>query len=128
VIQPDVVWFDEVGIADVPQVGGKNASLGEMHQFLASAGVKVPDGFATTASAYRRFVQVNGLAPKVKDRIDRYHSGASSLAETGAALRRMFLDSTFPQEMVDGIVAFYRNSPRNPGEEPRGGRAQQRDR
>lgn len=107
-VQPDVVWFDEVGIADVPQVGGKNASLGEMHQFLASAGVKVPDGFATTASAYRRFVQVNGLAPKVKDQIDRYHSGASSLAETGAALRRMFLDSTFPQEMVDGIVTFYR--------------------
>jgi pyruvate,water dikinase len=108
VIQPDAVWFDEVGIADVPQVGGKNASLGEMHRFLANAGVKVPDGFATTASAYRRFVQVNGLAPMVKDQIDRYHSGASSLAETGAALRRMFLDSTFPQDLVDGIVTFYR--------------------
>ena len=52
----NVRWFTEVGLADLDQVGGKNASLGEMIGSLTSAGVNVPDGFATTADAYRRFV------------------------------------------------------------------------
>ena len=55
-----VMWFDEIGMADVPLVGGKNASLGEMIRTLQSEGVRVPDGFATTAAAYRSFVAANG--------------------------------------------------------------------
>jgi phosphoenolpyruvate synthase (EC 2.7.9.2) len=51
-----VLWFDEVGIADIPLVGGKNASLGEMIQQLTAKGVRVPNGFATTAHAYRYFM------------------------------------------------------------------------
>ena len=51
-----VCWFDELGLGDVARVGGKNASLGELRQALAPAGVRVPDGFATTAVAYRAFV------------------------------------------------------------------------
>ena len=60
---PDNVrWFAELGLADLEQVGGKNSSLGEMVANLSSAGVRVPDGFATTADAYRRFIGETGLA------------------------------------------------------------------
>ena len=52
----NVLWFSEIGLADLEQVGGKNSSLGEMVRNLSSAGVRVPDGFATTAEAYRRFL------------------------------------------------------------------------
>ncbi|NER32125.1 MAG: hypothetical protein F6J89_32120, partial [Symploca sp. SIO1C4] len=59
--QSFVLWFEEVGIADIPLVGGKNASLGEMIQQLTPQGVNVPTGFATTAYAYRYFIKAAGL-------------------------------------------------------------------
>ena len=52
-----ILWFKEIGIGDVARVGGKNASLGEMFQELASQGVRIPDGFAITADAYRYFMR-----------------------------------------------------------------------
>ena len=58
-------WFDDLGLGDVERVGGKNASLGEMVQHLSKAGVRVPDGFATTADAYRRFLAHEGLADRI---------------------------------------------------------------
>ena len=57
----NVRWFSQLGLADLEQVGGKNSSLGEMVANLTSAGVKVPDGFATTADAFRRFISQTGL-------------------------------------------------------------------
>ena len=57
-----IAWFSELSVADLDQVGGKNASLGEMIRNLTSAGVRVPDGFATTADAYRQFIEDSGLA------------------------------------------------------------------
>ena len=62
-----VLWFEEVGISDIPFVGGKNASLGEMIQQLSPKGVKVPTGFATTAYAYRYFVESAGLEIKLRE-------------------------------------------------------------
>ena len=62
---PTVAWFADLGLADLEQVGGKNASLGEMVRNLASAGVRVPDGFATTADAYRRFIGEAGLVEMI---------------------------------------------------------------
>jgi pyruvate, water dikinase len=62
----DIRWFRELGMGDLEQVGGKNASLGEMVSELASAGVMVPVGFATTADAYRRFLEGTGLAEKIR--------------------------------------------------------------
>ncbi|MGA2716058.1 MAG: PEP/pyruvate-binding domain-containing protein, partial [Bryobacteraceae bacterium] len=56
-----VLWFEEAGIEDIPLVGGKNASLGEMIRHLASEGVRVPGGFATTAYAYREFIRSGNL-------------------------------------------------------------------
>ena len=60
-----VLWFEEVGINDIPLVGGKNASLGEMIQQLAPKGVNVPTGFATTAHAFRYFIEQAGLKEKL---------------------------------------------------------------
>ncbi|MEX5312860.1 PEP/pyruvate-binding domain-containing protein, partial [Kocuria sp. CPCC 205233] len=65
---PEVRWFEELGIADVPLVGGKNASLGELVRELASRGVRVPGGFATSADAYRSYVEANGIGPALRDR------------------------------------------------------------
>ncbi len=61
-----VLWFEEVGIADIPLVGGKNASLGEMIQQLTPKGVSVPTGFATTSYSYRYFVEKAGLEQKLR--------------------------------------------------------------
>ncbi|MBG6058945.1 pyruvate,water dikinase [Cryobacterium sp. MP_M5] len=103
-----VVWFNEIGLADIPQVGGKNASLGEMVRSLASQGVRVPDGFATTADAYRAFITANGIEPALRHRLELFHSGEASLRATGDALRELFLGGEFPEEIADGIRVSYR--------------------
>jgi pyruvate, water dikinase len=64
----DIRWLDEMGSDDVPLVGGKNASLGEMIQHLRAEGVRVPGGFATTAAAYRRFLEHNELGRRCGNR------------------------------------------------------------
>jgi pyruvate,water dikinase len=71
----DVLWFSDLGLSDLDQVGGKNASLGEMVRNLASAGVKVPDGFATTADAYRRFLGGSGLDARIEGILEDLDSG-----------------------------------------------------
>ncbi|TFC18378.1 phosphoenolpyruvate synthase [Cryobacterium algoritolerans] len=103
-----VVWFNEIGLADIPQVGGKNASLGEMVRSLASQGVRVPDGFATTADAYRAFVTANGIEPALRRQLELFHSGEASLRATGDALRELFLGGEFPGEIAEGIRSSYR--------------------
>ena len=103
-----ILWFDKVGRADVPSVGGKNASLGEMVRELAGAGVRVPEGFATTAAAFRNFVEANHLADGIRSELGRYHDGKVSLAEAGAAIRARFLESEFPTETAEAIRAAYR--------------------
>ena len=112
-----IMWFEEIGIADVPAVGGKNASLGEMVRELAGAGVRVPEGFATAASAFREFVKSNGLASGMRAQLDRYHQGKASLAEIGKAIRSMFLDSEFPSETADAIRSAYRELCTRTGQE-----------
>ena len=103
-----IAWFEEVGMDDVAQVGGKNASLGEMVRALRTEGVRVPDGFATTASAYREYVATNGLAADMVARLAAMKSGKASLRETGAAIRRLFLDSDFPLPIASAIRGAYR--------------------
>jgi pyruvate,water dikinase len=110
-----VLWFADVGIADVARVGGKNASLGEMLRTLAAAGVRVPDGFATTAEAFRHHVTANGLAAPIAEALSAFHAGAASLQETGAALRRRFLDSEIPPATAEAIRAAYRELARRAG-------------
>ncbi len=103
-----VVWFENVGMGDVAQVGGKNASLGELIQSLKARGVRVPDGFATTAAAYRSFIAANGIEPAMRSRIRAYRAGDATLRETGEAIRELFLASDFPPDIADSIRAHYR--------------------
>ncbi|WP_349627223.1 phosphoenolpyruvate synthase [Leifsonia sp. C5G2] len=103
-----VLWFDEVGMDDVPRVGGKNASLGEMTGSLTPEGIRVPDGFATTASAYRAFVAENGIEPALREQLERYRSGAVTLREAGQELRRLFLSAEFPPAIADAVLRAYR--------------------
>lgn len=103
-----VLWFDEVGAADVARVGGKNASLGEMIRSLSAAGVAVPPGFATTAAAFRDYVAANGIGPRLAEWLEAFHAGRASLAETGAAIRRLFLDGQFPEATARAIADAYR--------------------
>jgi len=109
------VWFDQVGMSDVPRVGGKNASLGEMIRSLGGEGIRVPDGFATTASAYRRYVAENGIEPVLRERLALFRSGGASLRETGDALRELFLGGSFPQSTADAVVQAYRELGRRTG-------------
>jgi len=108
-------WFEQLRNRDVPLVGGKNASLGEMVATLKEAGIRVPDGFATTADAYRRFLADNGLDEKIRDRIGSFQKGSASLAETGEAIRRMIRRGRWPQALADEIVAAYRELGRRYG-------------
>src|SRR5688572_14225421 len=92
------VWFDDLGRGDVARVGGKNAALGEMIRSLAAEGVSVPPGFATTAAAYRRFIEVNHLEQEIRDALGELRDGKASLAEAGARLRRAMVRGDWPAE------------------------------
>ncbi|WP_426303278.1 phosphoenolpyruvate synthase [Arthrobacter sp. R-11] len=104
----NVLWFDEVGSADVPRVGGKNASLGELTRALSGQGVRVPAGFATTAGAFRRFVSTNRIGERLDAALAAYHEGRSSLREAGAAMRSGVLSASLPADLARDIVAAYR--------------------
>src|ERR1019366_3922518 len=98
---PFVVWFEHLGRGDVPLVGGKNASLGEMVCHLTQQGVRVPSGFATTADAYWRFVDANGLRETIAGLLGDLDSGKAPLAEAGSAIRRAFLRATWPADLAE---------------------------
>jgi pyruvate,water dikinase len=104
---PHVRWFETLDRGDVARVGGKNASLGEMVAHLAKQGVRVPPGFATTADAYWRYIEVNGLKERVAAALAELAAGKASLAETGAAIRRMILKGEWSPETAEAIRESY---------------------
>ncbi|UIJ46226.1 phosphoenolpyruvate synthase [Sphingomonas cannabina] len=110
-----IAWFDTIGRDDVPRVGGKNASLGEMINALGAHGVRVPGGFATTAHAYRSLVTECGIGDPLAEAIRAFRSGDRSLEETGEAIRRLFLDATLPPALAESVVAAYRALSRRAG-------------
>src|SRR6478735_6170172 len=92
----DILWFSELGLKDLDRVGGKNASLGEMVQNLTSAGVQVPDGFATTADAYRNFLADSGLDQKIADRLVGLDTDdVTALAAAGQEIRALMRETPF---------------------------------
>jgi len=103
-----VAWFETLRSGDVGKVGGKNASLGEMVRTLKAKGVRVPDGFATTADAFRAYVVANDIGNPLRERLASLKSGTASLHETGEAVRRLFLDGQFPQPIAQAICEAYR--------------------
>jgi pyruvate,water dikinase len=105
--QSSVLWFEDITIADVPTVGGKNASLGEMVRELAAKGVRVPAGFATTAEAYRDFIVSGGIKPAMRDQIRLYHAKEATLQEAGQAIRALILDSEIPDQLANAISTAY---------------------
>ncbi len=101
-------WFEEIGIEDVPLVGGKNASLGEMYRELAAKGVKVPNGFAITADAYRYFIKEAGLDARIRETLkDLDTHDIGNLRQRGGQVRRMILAETLPEDLREAIVAAY---------------------
>ncbi|BCW06228.1 phosphoenolpyruvate synthase [Arthrobacter sp. NtRootA1] len=104
----NVLWFSELGLSDLDQVGGKNASLGEMVRNLASAGVKVPGGFATTADAYRRFLSESGLDARIETILDGLDSGdVTALATVGQEIRDLIRVTPFPAGFEEEIRTAY---------------------
>ncbi|RLU89200.1 phosphoenolpyruvate synthase [Streptomyces griseocarneus] len=101
-----VIPFAELGRADVGVVGGKNASLGELITQLAPHGIRVPDGFATTADVYRELLGTGGLRERVTGHLARLHEGAP-LAEVGAAIRADILATPMPPALADEIAEAY---------------------
>ena len=112
---PQVLWFEQLSRVDVGRVGGKNASLGEMVRNLGDRGVKVPPGFATTADAYWRFIEVNGLKSTIKSLLGELASGKATLAEVGAAIRHSFVRGDWPNETALAILEAYRQLCRRSG-------------
>ncbi|WP_374615050.1 phosphoenolpyruvate synthase [Sphingorhabdus sp.] len=102
------LWFADLRRSDTAKVGGKNASLGEMVSKLADTGVSVPDGFATTANAFREFVEANALAPVIKTTLADFAAGKIMLAEAGETIRRAFLRGDWPSETAEAIQQCYR--------------------
>ncbi|MCB2061384.1 MAG: phosphoenolpyruvate synthase, partial [Novosphingobium sp.] len=105
--QPSILWFEDIKIADVPLVGGKNASLGEMVRELGKSGVRVPGGFATTSAAYRDFIAVNGIEPAMREQIRLYRAGEASLQTVGNAIRELVLSASIPDGLASEICAAY---------------------
>jgi pyruvate, water dikinase len=99
-----VVPFNQLRMSDVDRVGGKNASLGEMISQLASAGVRVPNGFATTADAFRAFLNHEGLAARIQKRLlDLDINDVRALSKAGAEIRHWIESTPFPSELETAI-------------------------
>ena len=111
-----VVSLDKLGNHDVEHVGGKNASLGEMISNLAGAGVSVPGGFATTAQAYRDFLELSGLNEQIHAALDALDvDDVNALARTGAQIRQWVMEAEFPERLNSEIrTAFEAMSAGNP--------------
>ena len=104
-----ILWFDELSIEDVPLVGGKNASLGEMYRHLTRKGINIPNGFAITAYAYRYLLQMSNLEAEIKRIIKGLKiSDVGDLAERGHKIREIIKNAHFPEELKGEIRKAYK--------------------
>jgi len=103
-----ILWFNEIGIDDVPMVGGKNASLGEMYQNLHTQGIKVPNGFAITAYAYRYFLKYAGIEDEIKKVLKGLDThDMQNLTMKGRAVRDIIRLAEFPPDLTQAIYSSY---------------------
>ncbi|MGV8078567.1 MAG: phosphoenolpyruvate synthase [Syntrophales bacterium] len=104
-----VMWFDELELDDIPQVGGKNASLGEMRRELISKGVSIPDGYAITAYAYRYLLQSAGITQKMGDILGGLDThDMQNLADRGKKLRSLIYSAELPVDLKEAILQAYK--------------------
>ncbi len=116
--QKNILWFDEISSRDVPLVGGKNASLGEMFSQLTKKGVNVPDGFALTSKAYWYYLKENGIDKKIKKIFKEFDSkNIKSLQETGQKVRKLILKAEFPEDLKKEILENYKKLSKKYGED-----------
>ncbi|MBN8445566.1 MAG: phosphoenolpyruvate synthase [Gammaproteobacteria bacterium] len=107
-MQEFVVWYQDLGMEDVPRVGGKNASLGEMISNLASVGVQVPGGFATTAEAFNQFLEQSGVNERIYQLLDGLDvDDVTALAKAGAQIRQWVIDTPFHAEFEQAIRSAF---------------------
>ncbi|PNX48740.1 MAG: phosphoenolpyruvate synthase [Thermoplasmata archaeon M11B2D] len=108
-MQEFVKWFEDLTIGDVPSVGGKNASLGEMIRNLGSKGVQVPSGFAITAYAYKYMIEKAGIDVKIKEILKGLNThDVTDLAERGQKIRTLIKNTPIPPELEEDIRRHYR--------------------
>ena len=108
------VGFESLGMGDVMRVGGKNASLGEMISGLSAAGVQVPGGFATTAGAFRDFLNHDRLGDRINGLLSRLDiEDVGALSEAGRTIRNWIIETPFPPALEDAISACYEHMSRD---------------
>jgi pyruvate,water dikinase len=100
-------WFEDLRSNDVSLVGGKNASLGEMIHALKNEGIRVPDGFAITADAYRKFIDANDLKERIQSILDDFKDQKKTLEYAGESIRTLFLHGKLPEEIAREIRDAY---------------------
>ncbi len=101
-------WFGEIRIEDIPEVGGKNASIGEMYRELQSAGIKIPNGFAITADAYWHMLQAAGVLDELKKTIEGLDiRNVEDLATRGSKARDIILEAGIPDDLWAQIKTAY---------------------
>ncbi|OHA82438.1 MAG: phosphoenolpyruvate synthase [Candidatus Yonathbacteria bacterium RIFCSPHIGHO2_01_FULL_51_10] len=106
----NILWFDQISNDDVAFVGGKNASLGEMYNFLTPLGIRIPNGFAITAHAYRTFVHESGLSERIRGFLEGLDTNdIKDLQERGKNIRAAFLEVEIPKKMEEDIRRAYRD-------------------
>ncbi|MCO7226859.1 phosphoenolpyruvate synthase [Pleionea sp. CnH1-48] len=107
-MQKYVLWYDGLGMDDVEIVGGKNASLGEMISNLSNMGVSVPNGFATTADAYREFLSQSGLEERIHQELETLDvEDVEALAQTGKKIRQWIIETPFKSEFEEALRQSY---------------------
>lgn len=107
-MQDNVLWYDGLGMNDVERVGGKNASLGEMISNLSNMGVSVPNGFATTADAFRVFMSQSGLHDEIQAELNVLDvDDVDTLAITGKKIRQWVMETPFQVELEEAIHEAY---------------------
>jgi len=100
-----IKWFNELGIKDVDEVGGKNGSLGEMYNNLTSLGINVPNGFAVTASAYRYYLETNNLDEKLSQLFVNFDpNDIDTLQNVGKSAREMIMNAQMPKDLEEEII------------------------
>ncbi|WP_100640760.1 phosphoenolpyruvate synthase [Alteromonas facilis] len=117
-MQEYVLWYQQLGMHDVGRVGGKNASLGEMISNLANAGVQVPGGFATTASAFNEFLDQSGLEKRIHDLLDELDvDDVNALAEAGKTIRDWIIETPFQPALESAIKEAFETLQGDAGDE-----------
>jgi pyruvate, water dikinase len=105
---PYILPLEQVGLKDLPQVGGKNASLGEMLQNLSTLGIEIPGGFVITVASYQKFIEENNLNDEIQRIIKQTNiSDIESLRRSGLAIRQLIRNGRFPKDLAELIIKEY---------------------